>query len=79
MGIRIGEIDAKLVDHEAQIAELEALFSSPDQFEDAAQMAASGERHRALKEEAQSLWEEWERLSLEAEGVANRIQELEAD
>ena len=79
MGIRIGEIDARLVGHEARIAELEALFSNPDQFDDATQMAASGERHRVLKEEAQSLWEEWERLSLEADGIASRIQELKAD
>ena len=79
LSMRIGEIDAELVGREAGIAELEALFSSPDQFDNAAQMAASGERHRALKEETQSLWEEWQRLSLEAEGIASRIRELKAD
>ncbi len=63
----------------ARIAKLEALFSSPDQFDDPAQMAASGEQHRSLKEEAQSLWEEWERLSLESEGIDNRLRGLKVD
>jgi len=79
LGIRIDEINASLLEHEASIAKLEAMFSSPEQFADAAQMATSGERHLVLKEEAQSLWEEWERLSLESEGIANRIQELKTD
>lgn len=77
--IRIDEIDAKLVDHEARIAELEAMFSSPDQFDDVAQLAASGEQYRELKEESQSLWEEWERLSLEAERIDSRLVGLKAD
>ncbi len=77
--IRIRGIDARLVDHEARIADLEAMFSSPDQFEDAAQLAASEEQYRELKEEAQSLWEEWERLSLEAERVDSRLGGLKAD
>ena len=57
---------------------LEALFSSPDQFEDTAQLATSGEQHRVLKREMQSLWEEWETLSLEAESIHSRLGELEA-
>ncbi|MDP6102005.1 MAG: ABC-F family ATP-binding cassette domain-containing protein [Dehalococcoidia bacterium] len=79
LAMRISEIDVRLVDHEARIAKLEALFSSPDQFDDPAQMAASGEQHRSLKEEAQSLWEEWERLSLESEGIDNRLRGLKVD
>ena len=63
---------------EARIAQLEALFSSPDQFEDAAQLATSGEQYQVLKREAQSLWEEWEGLSLEAERIDSRLGELEA-
>ena len=77
--IRIDEIDAKLVDHEARIAELEAMFSSPDQFDDVAQLAASGEQYRELKEESQSLWDEWERLSLESERIDSRLGGLKAD
>jgi ATP-binding cassette subfamily F protein 3 len=77
--IRIDEIEAKLVDHEARIAELEAMFSSPDQFDDVAQLAAAGEQYRTLKEESQSLWEEWERLSLEAESIDSRLVGPKAD
>ena len=77
--MRIDEIDARLVDHEARITELEAMFSSPDQFDDAAQLAASGEQYRELKNEAQSLWEEWETLSLEAEMIGSRLGGLNTD
>jgi ATP-binding cassette subfamily F protein 3 len=77
--IRIDEVDAKLVDREARIAELEAMFSSPDQFEDTVQLAASGEQYRELKEESQSLWKEWESLSLEAERIDSQLRALEAD
>ena len=42
-------------------------------------LAASGNQSRALKEEAQSLWEEWERLSLEAERIDSRLRGLKAD
>ena len=77
--MRIAEIDARLVDHEARMVGLETMFSSPDQFDDAAQLAASGEQYRVLKEEAQSLWEEWERLSLEAESIDNRLRGFKAD
>jgi len=61
---------------EARVAQLEALFSNPDQFEDAAQLATSGEQYRVLKREAQLLLEEWERLSLEAERIESRLGEL---
>ena len=78
LAMRIAEIDTTLLAQEARIAQLEALFSSPDQFEDAAQLASSGEQYQVLKREAQSLWEEWEGLSLEAEGIDSRLGELEA-
>jgi ATP-binding cassette subfamily F protein 3 len=75
---RIDEIDATLVAQEAQIAQLEALFSSPDQYKDTAQLATSGEQYQVLKREAESLWEEWERLSLEAKSIDGRLAELNA-
>ena len=73
LATRIEKITVSLSDHEARIAELEALFSSPDLFDDRTQIAASGEQYRVLKEEAQSLWQEWERLSLEAENVGSKL------
>ena len=78
LAVRIDEIESTVASQEARIAQLEALFSSPDQFEDAAQLATSGEQHRVLKGEVQSLWEEWETLSLEAERIDSRLGELEA-
>ena len=78
LATRIEKITVSLSDHEARIAELEALFSSPDLFDDQAQIAASGEQYRVLKEEAQSLWQEWERLSLEAENVGSKLTGLTA-
>ena len=78
LATRIEKITVSLSDHEARIAELEALFSSPDLFDDQAQIAASGEQYRELKEEAQSLWQEWERLSLEAENVGSKLTGLTA-
>ena len=70
---RIQEINASLADRENRIAELEAMFARPDQFDDPDQIAASGKQYRALKKEAQSLWEEWERLSSEAENIDSQL------
>jgi ATP-binding cassette subfamily F protein 3 len=77
--MRIGEINSKLEDHEARIAELEDMFSRPYEFEDAAQLTVFGEQHRVIKDETQSLWDEWERLSQQAEKIDNQLQELKTD
>ena len=74
---RIEQITVSLADHEARIAALEVKFSSPDSFGERAQIAASGERYRMLKEEAQSLWEEWETLTLEAEVIDSKLTGLQ--
>ena len=79
LAARIEEIGAAITEREAISAELEALFASPDQFADRAQLEATGERYRILKEEEQSLWDEWERLSLEAEDVDRSLVALKAD
>ena len=65
-----------LADREARIAKLEATFSSPDLYDDPAQIAASGKQYRVLKEETASLWEEWERLSVEADSIDSRLTRL---
>ena len=79
LAMRVDAVNATLEAHEARITQLEALFSSPGQFENAAQLATSGEQYRVLKIEEQSLLEEWERLSLEAETVDGRLEELQAN
>ena len=78
LAIRIEEITVLLADNEARIAELEAMFSNPDQFGEPSQIAASAEQYRVLQEEAQSLWEKWESLSLEAETIESKLVELKA-
>ena len=75
---RIDEIGGAITQREALTSELEAMFADPERFDDLAQIEASGERYRVLKEEEQSLWEEWERLSLEAEDLDRKLEELKA-
>ena len=77
LAVRIENIYVSLADYEARIAELEAMFSNPGQLDEPAQLAASGEQYRVLKEEAGSLLEEWERLSSEAEIIGRKLTELE--
>ncbi len=78
LAIRIEEIDASLSERESRITELEAMFSQPDQSDGPAHFASAGEEYRVLKEEAGSLWEEWERLSLEAEDIDGKLAELKS-
>ena len=79
LAARIEEIGAAITEREAISSELEARFADPEQFEDRADLEATGERYRMLKEEEQSLWDEWERLSLEAEDVDRTLVALKAD
>ena len=79
LATQIENINVSLVDHETRIAELEAMFSSPDLFDEPTQIVSSGEQYRVLKEEVQSLWDEWERLALEAENVDSKLTALKAD
>ncbi len=74
--MRLEELNVSLSDREARITELEAMFSQPDRFDGPAHLAAAGEEYRVLKEEAAAFWEEWERLTLEAEDVEGRLEGL---
>ena len=78
LAMQIENINVSLVDRETRIAELEAMFSSPDLFDEPTQIVSSGEQYRVLKEEVQSLWDEWERVALEAENVDSKLTALEA-
>ena len=55
------------------------MFANPEQFSDRSQLKDTGERYRTLKDEEQSLWDEWERLSLEAEDVDRTLVALKAN
>ena len=78
LATRIEEINVALTDREVRMGEMETMFARPDQFDDPTQLAASGEQYRVLKEEAESLWDEWERLSLEAENIDRLLVGLKA-
>ncbi len=78
LATRIDEIGAAITEREAVTSELEAMFANPEQFEDRTQLEDTGQRYRILKEEEQSLWDEWERLSLEAEDVDRTLVALKA-
>ena len=69
LAARIEEIGVEINDRETKSAELEALFADPGRFADRSQLEATGERYRIMKEEEQSLWDEWERLSEEAADI----------
>ena len=70
---RIEEITASLGKREARIAELEAMFGSPDLYDEPDRVADLGKEYGVLKSEVEGLWEEWERLSLEAERVEGEL------
>ena len=78
LAMRINEISVSLSARESRIAELEAMFSEPDQFGDPIQITSSAEQYAALKGEEESLWEEWERLSLEAEAIDSQLEGLKS-
>ena len=79
LAARIDEIGTAISERESISAELEAMFSDPERFDDVSQIASSSERYRILKEEEQCLWDEWEQLSLEAEDVERRLVELKGE
>ena len=79
LAARIDEIGVAITDRESRSAELEAMFADPEQFDDRNELEATGERYRILKEEEQSLWDEWERLSEEAEDIDRMLVGLRSD
>ena len=73
LALLIEKVTASLVEKEEGIAELEAMFSDPDGFQDSADIAEKAERYRVLKEEEQAFWQEWEDLTLQAEEVETQL------
>lgn len=79
LSTRVEKIDAALVANEAQITQLESLFSNPDQVNDPSRLVMLGKKYQALKTEAQRLLEEWEQLSLDAERIDRQLGELDGN
>jgi ATP-binding cassette subfamily F protein 3 len=76
---RIDEIGVAISGKEEQSAELEAMFADPEQFDGRSDLEATSERYRIIKEAEQSLWDEWERLSVEAEDIDRMLVALKSD
>jgi len=66
---RIAQIEAELVQLEAHVKECEALFADPEHYTDSTRVMENIQNHRRLKEDINSLTEEWGRLSNEAERI----------
>ena len=73
---RIQVVTTSLSEREARVAELEAMFGSPDLYEKPDQVAGLSMEYQELKAEVGRLWEEWERLSAEAESVDGELARL---
>jgi len=71
---RIAEIEAELSELEARLGEVEGLFSAEEHYGHSAQVIATIEKHRRLKESINSLTGEWERLSLELERMKREFE-----
>ena len=76
---RVDEINASLETYGVKIAKLEKKFANPEKFKDSDQLAASGEQYQGFKDEEQTLMNEWELLSLEAEIVDKQLEALNVD
>ncbi|MFC2033757.1 ATP-binding cassette domain-containing protein, partial [Chloroflexota bacterium] len=75
---RMAEIEAELSELETQFREVESLFSDEEHYEHSAQVIATIERHRRLKEAINSLTGEWERLCMELEGMNREFEEAKS-
>ena len=69
----VEDLSRSLTEREARISELDEAFSSPEMYDDPDRIAASGKEYQALKAEVESLWGEWEKLSVEAERVDGEL------
>jgi ATP-binding cassette subfamily F protein 3 len=75
---RIAEIETKLAELEAQFREVEGLFSDEEHYGSSERVVATIEKHRRLKGAISSLTEEWERLSLELEGMKQEFEKAKS-
>ncbi|MFC1929337.1 ATP-binding cassette domain-containing protein [Chloroflexota bacterium] len=75
---RMAEIEAKLSELETQFREVESLFSNEEHYGHSAQVIATIEKHRRLKESINSLTEEWERHCIELERMKREFEKAKS-
>ncbi len=71
-------VTATLAKREARIAELEAMFGSPDLYDEPDRIADLGREYRESKAEVERLWSEWEKLSSQTEEINHELTTLNA-
>jgi ATP-binding cassette, subfamily F, member 3 len=76
---RTNEIEEKLGELEAQVAECEALFANPDHYREGTNVVNNVEKHRALREEIKLLSDEWEALAGKLEEINRGLAELNSN
>ncbi|MDD5190689.1 MAG: ABC-F family ATP-binding cassette domain-containing protein [Dehalococcoidales bacterium] len=77
LAARIKEIENLLAENEKQLAELETMFTSQELYADNNQVKDSVEKHRQLKEDIESLTDEWGELTVELEQIGKELGEME--
>ncbi|MFC1897740.1 ABC-F family ATP-binding cassette domain-containing protein [Chloroflexota bacterium] len=75
---RIARIEAELSELEVQLGEIERLFSNEEHYGHSTQIIATIEKHHRLKESINTLTEEWERLSVELEGMKREFEKAKS-
>lgn len=75
---RIAEIEAELSELETRFREVESLFSDEEHYGHSAQVVATIEKHRRLKESINSLTEEWERHCTELESMKREFEKAKS-
>lgn len=76
---RAGRIQETLERNEVEVSRIEDLFSNPSEIHDTIELTRLGTRYEELKKEIQSLWDEWEKLSIKSESIVEEITALEVD
>ena len=77
LGGLIENIDDTLLINQNELTHMETLFSNPEQLNGTKQVEQLGTKYQDLKNRSTGLWEEWERLSSEAEDIEIQLRNLE--
>jgi ATP-binding cassette, subfamily F, member 3 len=76
---QIAEIEKSVAGFTARIAELESLFQNPDHYKDGYKVAEVNREYIKAKESIRSLTAEWDKLTAEAEKLAQGYEEMKGE
>ena len=72
---RIAEIEKEASRITGRLAEIEALLADPEHYKNSRKVVETNQEYRTLKESLKSITGEWDRLTAEAERMAQEFQE----